>query len=370
MKKIFCFLVMLTVFVSGVALPARAAADKLKILVVSSYHREYLWSQETNKGLCAAFKDFKFLDTDQQVEEFTKDDRIETDTVIIKKAWMDTKRKSKKDEIKASAAAVTDLVKEFKPDLVFLGDDNAVNFVGARLVNTPTPVVFWGVDLYPMRYGYLDSLEHPGRNVTGVYQSGYYKECLENLLKLVPSVKTFAILSDDSETGRAKSGAIALLAEGGKVPLTLVDRVATDSFAEWKTRAQELAGKVDAFFVVNHSTLKDEEGSSVDSLKVGAWYLANIKKPEAVPEEQFVKEGMLVTADDAGYKQGYEAGRMADMILHQKKAPGDIAVISPSRGKIISNKLRAQALGIDLTGKDFIEEVVDGSKALEKFPQQ
>ncbi|MEJ2200404.1 MAG: hypothetical protein P8X63_05245 [Desulfuromonadaceae bacterium] len=29
-------------------------ANRKKILVVSSYHREYAWTQETNAGLCAA----------------------------------------------------------------------------------------------------------------------------------------------------------------------------------------------------------------------------------------------------------------------------------------------------------------------------
>lgn len=35
--------------------------EKTRILVVSSYQREYLWSQETNKGLCAAMLDFGYL---------------------------------------------------------------------------------------------------------------------------------------------------------------------------------------------------------------------------------------------------------------------------------------------------------------------
>ena len=29
-------------------------AGKKRIIVVSSYHREYKWTQETNEGLCAA----------------------------------------------------------------------------------------------------------------------------------------------------------------------------------------------------------------------------------------------------------------------------------------------------------------------------
>lgn len=357
-------------YMIGMVSVTYGAPPKLRIFVVSSYHRDYLWSQATNKGLCAAFKDFKFLDNDQQIAEYTKNDLVETDTAVIKKVWMDTKRKSKKSEIAAAAANVLSEIKTFKPDLVFLGDDNATNFVGSELINTRTPVVFWGVDLNPFKYGYIDSFEHPGHNITGVYQSGYYKECMQYLVKLFPKIQKFAILSDNSETGRAKSGALAKIVQQGQVPLELVSEVATDSFSEWKTQTLDLQDKVDAFFVVNHSTIKDDQGKPVDALEVAAWYLANIKKPEAVPEEQFVLEGMLLTVDDSGFKQGYEAGRMANMILHEKKSPADIAVLAPKRGNIIVNKQRAQQLGIDLTNKDFIEESVDKSLAPEKYPQK
>jgi putative tryptophan/tyrosine transport system substrate-binding protein len=353
----------------SLSFPAWGAQGKTKIFVVSSYHPEYLWSQDTNKGLCAALKDFKFIDNDQQIGEYIKNDFLETESLIVKKVWMDTKRKNKKDEIAATTAGVMSEIKAFEPDLVFLGDDNATNFIGAHLANTGVPVVFWGVDFNPLAYGYIDTKEHPGHNVTGVYQSGYFKESLEALKKLLPQLKTFAILSDGSETGRAKSKVIARLAEEGRLPLQLTDQITTNSFSEWQDKALELERQADAFFVVNHNSLKDDNGASVDSLKAGAWYLAHIKKPEASPEKQFVQEGMLLTVDDSGYRQAYEAGRMADMILHQKKSPADIPVIAPARGAVMVNRQRAAMLGVDVAGKDFIEESIDKSAALEKYPQ-
>ena len=282
---------------------------------------------------------------------------------------MDTKRKNKKAEIAATVASVVKEVDAFKPDLVFLGDDNATNFIGAHLVNTSIPVVFWGVDFNPLTYGYIDTIDHPGHNVTGVYQSGYFKESLDVLKKLSPDLKTFAILSDGSETGRAKSKVIVKLAEDGQLPLRLVDQVATNSFSEWQDKVLELQHKVDAFFVVNHGSLKDDKGASVDSLMAGAWYLAHVKKPEASPEKQFVQEGMLISADDSGFKQAYEAGRMADLILHQKKSPADITVIAPTRGAIMVNRQRAAMLGKDVSHKDFVEEYIEKSAALEQYPQ-
>ena len=55
--------------------------------------------------------------------------------------------------------------------------------------------VFWGVNGRPMKYGLLDSMDRPGHNVTGVWQSGYHKESLELLSQLVPNLKTYAIVA-------------------------------------------------------------------------------------------------------------------------------------------------------------------------------
>jgi light-regulated signal transduction histidine kinase (bacteriophytochrome) len=68
-----CLLVLLCVG------PAGAQTGKLTIFVVSSYHREYLRSQDTQKGLCAGLIEFGFIDNANQAAEFTKNDCVESD---------------------------------------------------------------------------------------------------------------------------------------------------------------------------------------------------------------------------------------------------------------------------------------------------
>ncbi len=345
------------------------AAEKTRLFVVSSYHREYLWSQDTQKGLCAALKDFKFVESDSQLDEFTKNDFLETDTLVIKKVWMDTKRRNGKTEMATASERIAEEIKTFKPDLILLGDDNATRYIGNQFIDASLPVVFWGVNGNPLKYSLVDSIERPGHNITGVYQPGYYKEGLERLKQLYPSLKTLAILSDDSETGRSHEKAIEELIKNGRLPLILVESFRTNSFSEWKTNTLRLAEKVDAFFVVNHSTFKDDSGKPVDQLEAAAWYLTHIHKPEVTPEKQMVQEGLLIAADDSGFKQAYEAVRLADAILHGKKDPSSIPIVAPTRGAIIVNRQRAKALGIDLSEKGVIEETIDTSLALEKYPQ-
>lgn len=345
------------------------ASKQARIFVVSSYHKEYLWSQDTHAGVCAALLDFNFLDNEKQVKEYTENDYVESFKAIVKKVWMDSKRKNNMREIAEATAFILKEEKKFKPDMILLGDDNAANYIGNLYIDTNTPVVFWGINGLPLKYGLIDSIEKPGHNITGIYQAGYLKENVEYLKRLVPSVKTFAILSDDSPTGRSKAKELEKLAAEGKLPIKLVKTVVTNSLSEWKSEALRLQKEVDAFFVLNHNTIKDDLGNPVDQLKIGAWYLRNIKKPDCAHEKQFAREGILLVVDDSGFKQGYEAVKTAYQILIKRKNPANIPVHAPERGPVIVNRQRANMLGVDISGKAFIEEFFDNALALEKHPK-
>jgi len=343
---------------------AAGGPEKHKILVISSYHRAYLWSQDTQAGLCQGLLEFGFLEEEQQAAVFTATDRVESRRAVIKKLWMDTKRKHEKKDIVASMTEIMAEIAQFAPDVVLLGDDNAANYIGNQLIDTDTPVVFWGVNGRPLKYGLLDSLERPGHNVTGVYQAGYLEECLAFLKRIVPNVRTMAILSDDSPTGRAKAKQVQRLLRRRDEPIDLVGTVITNSYTEWKQKALDLEAQVDAFFILNHNSLQDGAGNPVDQLTAGAWYLRNIQKPECAHERQFVEEGMLSVCDDSGFNQGYEAAKLAHRILVKGEDPGLIAVRAPKRGPFIVNRQRARMLGIDLTDQMGIEQTVPTALAL------
>ncbi|MCL4744184.1 MAG: hypothetical protein KJZ83_02100 [Burkholderiaceae bacterium] len=325
-----------------------AGAQK-RIFVVSSYDRDYIWSQSTQQGLVAALVKHRYLDTAEQGDVLTRTDRVESSKAVIQKMWMDTKRANSQANIAAATLRIMHALRDFGPDLVMLGDDNAANYIGNQLLDGAIPVVFWGINGLPLKYGLVDSMDQPGHNVTGVWQQGYFRESLELLQKLVPSARTFAILACDSETSRPWVKQIQILAREGRLPQQLRATVMTNSFEEFKSRSLELAKNVDAFFVLNHDTMKNAQGRHVDVLVVGRWYLENIRKPEATTEDQFVLEGMLATANDYGYNQSYLAFEMAHEILDRGLNPGDMRPRTPARGPLMVNALRAQALGIRLS---------------------
>lgn len=344
-----------------------AAGLRTRIFIVSSYHPEYLWSQDTAAGVGKALVDFHFLDNKRQVDEFNTLFYVESSKAVVKKAWMDTKRKNSKAEIADATARIVNEIKVFDPDIILLGDDNATNYIGNHFIDTEIPVVFWGINGLPLKYGLIDSMEKPGHNVSGIYQKGFAKESLEYLVRLVPDIKTIAILSDDSETSRAKVKDLQSLAAKNLLTVRIQDVVITNSFSQWKDFALRIADQVDAFVVFNHNTLKDESGRSVDQLEAGAWYLKNIKKPECSDEKQFVLEGMLLVVDDSGFKQGYEAVKYAYEILKNHKPPSSLKVQSLGRGAVMVNRNRAAQLNIALENIGFVEEIIDKSLALEAF---
>lgn len=365
-------LLLIACLILGAWLPGASAetADgsgaKLRIVVVSSYHREYLWSQDTNAGLTKALLDFGYLDNASLGKQFWENDYVESSKAVVLKLWMDTKRRNRQSEIADSVAQMIASIDDFNPDIILLGDDNAANYVGNHYLDTQVPLVFWGINGTPTKYGLLDSMERPGHNITGIYQAGYLREGLVALKTLLPEIETFAVLSDDSPTGRSKAKEFLRWARRGELPLELVEVVVTNEFEIWKQRALELQNQVDAFFVLNHNTLRTKDGQPVEQLEAGRWYLMNINKPDMAHERHFVKEGILSAVEDSGFKQGYEAMRVADRILRHGEKPGEISVYAPERGPFIINSERARGLGIDerILNHPMVEETIDFCLAL------
>ncbi|MHB9154201.1 MAG: ABC transporter substrate-binding protein [Endomicrobiales bacterium] len=361
---------LLSLFFCSLA-PARAAAQntpakKRKILVVSSYNRDYQWCKETNAGLCAGLLKFGYLDEKSQAEEFTENDSVETSKIIMRKLWMDTKRRKSKEDKARVTLEITVIAEKFRPDLIFLGDDDAAKYIGNQFLDTETPLVFWGVNNTPVKYGLVDSIRQPGHNATGVYQPGYYVESLKLLKAIVPSVKTFAVISDESEAGRTHSKTIEYLALKGLLPLKYTETVSTENFETWKEKVLELQGKVDAFFVAQYGSLRDNSGNYVLPEDAARWFAENVTVPEAVEFRSFVEQGFLCGSDDSGFKQGYEAAGIAHDILEKRMNPATYPPRAPARGALTVNRQRAQRLGLTPTREMGVEEFLDTINANDK----
>lgn len=341
-----------------------AESKKIRLLHVDSYHREY--TQTAFGGFCDGLLKLGYLDNQDQVIELIKHDAVESSTAVIRRLWMDSKRKSTKPEMMEATVRLTKDVEAFQPTLLFLSDDGATNYIGNQFLDTEIPMVFFGVKNTPLKYGLIDSLERPGHNITGVYAVGFYKECLQLLKTIVPSVKTFAILSDAGETGRSHVKAVEEVAREGLVPLELVETVVTKQFEEWQRKALELQEKVDAFYLAAMNQLEDGQGRDIPREEALRWYLQNIRIPETTHGRTYVEQGALCSADFSRYNQGFEAVEVAHDILTKGMSPATYPPRSVKRGPLVVNRQRAQMLGLTLTPAMGIEEVIEEASLLKE----
>ncbi|MFC1855886.1 ABC transporter substrate-binding protein [Thermodesulfobacteriota bacterium] len=330
------------------------ASSKRRIIVVDSYHKAY--PSTTHIGFCDGMLKYGYFDNRAQSDEFEKNDYVESKKAVVKRLWMDTKRALTADEMEFITVTMTKSIKEFKPDIILLGEDNAANYIGNRFLDTKIPVVFWGVNNTPVKYGLVNSMEAPGHNVTGVYQAGYEKESIELLLKIVPTIKRFAILSDDTNTARARSKKVERLAYNNLLKVKLVESVAESNYKKWQEAALMLQKKVDALFIPQFSGLMHDDGTRVPVKDALSWYIKNIKIPEASGPPFGVRFGLLCTVSDSSHDLGFKGVAIAHDILENGKNPATYPPMPAKPDARTVNKKRGEMLGITFTKEMGIEE--------------
>lgn len=128
-----------------------------EILVISSYHPEYLWDRSYNASLEA------HLGSNHRISHF----------------YMDTKRRSPDDFDQIAEQALA-FYRQTKPDLVVLGDDNAINYLAREIATLGTPVVFLGMNENPRHKGLVG---HP--KITGVLERPLLKRNINEMSQLM-----------------------------------------------------------------------------------------------------------------------------------------------------------------------------------------
>lgn len=232
-----------------------------------------------------------------------------------------------------------------KPDLVFTTDDDALKWVGLKLEDVP--VVFNGVNGDPQRYlssGKIDSLAKPGHNLTGVYQTTYYRQSLLLVKKLVPSARTFATITDKTTTGRTLLESLKTV-DSASLPLQWQDSFVSDQFSQWEEKIKAWQNQVDVVFLLCANAVQDQQGNRMTMKRIINWIAAHSSLPDTACWTEQVQDGILVSATDDGAQQGRFSAALALKIL-QGAAPGELPISTPPNGVPALNLLRAKTLTI------------------------
>ncbi|QTA80807.1 putative ABC transporter, substrate-binding protein [Desulfonema limicola] len=326
MKKFL--LLALTLVLSAPVFTDGAEDKKISVYIANSYNPDtFGWTKEVVSGIITGFEKKGMVQG--------LDYKIITDT-------MDALVKTSETEMKKEADRILQEIKNIKPDIVITTDDDALKHIGLKIDNIP--VIFNGVNGIPLEYlesPEIDSIEKPGHNITGVYQTTYFTQSLNLLKQFYPDIKTFAVITDELTTS------IALIKDieqqKNTLPLALKDTLVSEHFSKWKEKIMEWQDKVDCLFVFSNNSVKDDNGQVMMSKDVTEWIVENSKLPDTCPWAYQVNEGILVSASDSGTEQGLHAAYMAVQILNGTD-PGSIPIITPPKGTPVINEKRAKKL--------------------------
>lgn len=145
------FIILILLSFQSVTLAAAQYAG-YKIMLLHSYHPEYIWTQDITHHI-----EQRLAETGVELEIF----------------YMDTKRRATIAEKKASALKAKAAIDNFAPNVIIAADDDASKYViMPYYIRSDIPVVFYGVNWDASAYGFTkeDSNIPQYPNITGMVE--------------------------------------------------------------------------------------------------------------------------------------------------------------------------------------------------------
>jgi putative ABC transport system substrate-binding protein len=190
----------------------------------------------------------------------------------------------------------------------------------------------------PVEANLVESIEKPGRNVTGTSDLNPVKEQIDIALKFKPDIKTLAVLfSADEQNSRVQADMVKEY--GDQIGITVDYKTISDQ-ADIMPVMQSLAGNYDAVYTPTDNNIANAMAS------VGS--VAREQKIIVIAaEEGMLRNGGLASVSISYYDLGFRTGQMAADVLDGKN-PADMPIEYAPKYIPIINKNMADAIGIAL----------------------
>ena len=200
------------------------------------------------------------------------------------------------------------------------------------------PIVFVQV-IDPINTGIVESLAHPGGNVTGFTSADIpiATKWVEVLKKIAPRVVRLATLRDSSDPpGMALVGAVQAAATSFGMELTSVDIRDADAI---ERGISSFARQANGGLIVTAITLSTVHLETIISVA------ARNKLPTIYPYLYFANSGGLISYGTDNFDLYRRAASYIDRILKGEK-PADLPVQAPTKFELVINLKAAKALGL------------------------
>ncbi len=335
--KILCFLITCVIFV---LLPQNALSNrKVRIFLVNSYDKTNVCSTPQQKGI---------IDTLNEAGYYV------SRNMDLKIFYMDTKRKFiTPEQIERRGIVAIKKLREFKPDVLIVLDDNAFKSVALKLVDEPLPIVFSGMNNIPEYYNrirhWLDSRIRPGHNITGVHEKLHIVDALRIHKKLFPDTNKIVFITDTSPTGIAiHTQVIKELLAADTFPCGWDIRVAL-SWDDYKRIIKEVDEDPlsSAIYPVALRLIDEKTNRVYTPPEIFHWTIQHFHKPELGLNHEFVRLGLFGGASVDFYSMGKQAGHMVLDVINGAN-PADIPIEEAERYVLVFNMNRASQLGIKI----------------------
>jgi len=236
---------------------------------------------------------------------------------------------------------VEDAVRELLPETDVLVTWTTVGGVAAKKLTSTIPVVFLAVGA-PVDIGLVQSLNHPGGNMTGVtFEAAIetYAKRLQILTQIVPNLERVAVLrtiGDPNVTFAMKS--VLQAAPALKVSLQLIDIKTADELPNAFEMMESL--KAQAVLVISSAVTY---GASKKIAELAfAYHL-----PSCSPFREEVAAGGLVSLGPDMEVMAEQGADLVNKIIKGAK-PNELPVEQPSRYEMFVNVLTAKTFGLIL----------------------
>jgi putative ABC transport system substrate-binding protein len=235
------------------------------------------------------------------------------------------------------------LVQE-KCRLIFAISTPSSQAVAQAIKGTEIPLVF-GAVTDPVAAGLVESMEKPGRNITGTSDQWPVKDQFDLLLRLVPKVKRVGLVYNPGEANAEAN--IKVVEKACHEKGLDVVKVSVSNTSEVQTAAASLVGRCDAFYVPADNTV-------IAAMDAVIRVSEQNKIPLLPGVSSNVEQGGFGTLGPDYHDIGIESAKLAAQVLQGKRA-GEIPVATATRFEYFFNLRSAKATGIEIP-PDLIEK--------------
>lgn len=206
-------------------------------------------------------------------------------------------------------------------------------------VETKKPIFIAAVT-DPVAAGLADSLEKPGKNVTGTSDMAPINEQVSLLVKTFPNAKNIGIIYNSSEVN---SQVLANLATKELTSKHLnVEKATVTSSNDVSQVLQALIKKIDVMFLITDNTIDSSIALVGDMLK-------EAKIPTVGSSESIVKKNGLMTLSNAYEDFGKQTAQMAIRHIKEGVAVSEMKIETAQKLNLIVNEDFAKAIDLDVS---------------------